>query len=217
VKVYQELRVGPLTSEQEERFIAWIGEHLATGWSRDLPREDELSRESRKKFYCFACEETADRAAARLFLTHPDRRATSWLYVSNIVPRDIGQLSFDQYNHILNEFDIRFAKPAAAAIGIRVELSSPEQSIEDWLSPDSAKRLRAFSHAANKSTGSSHPMDRERWCDFLIALHHSGETPDTGLLERWLVEEEHWPDDMAFDLVCEYEFARDLLSRFDPR
>jgi hypothetical protein len=216
VKVHQELRIGPLRGDQEARFISGVGGHLIAGWSRDLVREEELNRGSAKKFYCFACEQSADRPAAKVFLTHADRRATSWLYVSNIVPKEVRQLNFDQYNHILNEFD-RFAKAAADSIGLRVELSSPEQSIEDWLSPDSAKLLKAFSLLANKSTGSSHPMDRERWYDFLIALHRSGENPSVGLLERWLIEEEHWPDDVAFDLVCEYEFARGLLDRFKPR
>jgi len=217
VKVHQELRIGPLTDDQETRFISWVGERLTAGWSRDLAREEELHHESGKKFYCFACQQTPDRPAAGLFLTHADRRATSWLYVPNIVPREVQQLSFDQYNHILNDFGVRFAKPAADSIGVRVELSSPEQSIEDWLSPESAKLLRAFSHGANKSTGSSHPMDRERWYDFLIALHSSGENPNVGLLQRWLIEEEQWADDIAFDLVSEYEFAKGLLDRLKPR
>jgi hypothetical protein len=217
VKVHQELRIGPLTGEQEPKFISWVAEHLTVGWSRDLAREEEVIRESAMKFYCFACQQSPDRPAAKLFLTHAERRTTSWLYVSNIVPQEVRQLTFDQYNHILNEFDTRFAKPAADSIGVRVELSSPEQSIEDWLSPESAKLLTAFSHLANKSTGSTHPMDRERWYDFLIALHRSGENPNVGLLQRWLIEEEQWPDDIAFDLVCEYEFARGLLDRFEPR
>lgn len=217
MKVHQELRIGPLIGDQEDRFISWIGEHLTAGWHRDVAREEELNRESERKFYCFACEQSPERSAARLFLTLADRRATSWLYVSNIVPREVQQLTFDQYNRILNEFEARFAKPAADSIGVRVELSSPEQSIEDWLSPESAKLLTAFSHLANKSTGSAHPMDRERWFDFLIALHRSGENPNVGLLQRWLIEEEQWPDDIAFDLVCEYEFARGLLDRFEPR
>ncbi len=217
MKVHQELRIGPLTGDQEARFISWVGEHLTTGWSRDFAREEELNRESAREFYCFACQQSPDRPAATLFLTHADRRATSWLYVSNIVPREVQQLTFDQYNHTLNEFETRFAKPAADSIGVRVELSSPEQSIKDWLSPESAKLLRAFSHGANKSTGSSHPMDRGRWYDFLIALHRSGENPNVGLLHRWLVEEEQWPDDIALDLVSEYEFARGLLDRFSRR
>lgn len=217
MKVHQELRIGPLTGDQETRFVAWVEEHLTEGWARDSAREEELNRESATKFYCFACQRTADRAAAKLFVTHADRHTTSWLYVSNIVPQEVQQLSFDEYNHILNEFGTRFAKPAADSIGIRVELSSPEQSIGDWLSPESAKRLIAFSRGANKSTGSSHWADRERWYDFLIAVHRSRENPDVGLLQRWLIEEEKWPDDTASDLVSEYEFARGLLDRFDPR
>jgi hypothetical protein len=152
-----------------------------------------------------------------LFLTHADRHATSWLYVSNIVPIGAQQLTVDQYNNILREFETRFAKPAAGLLGVRVELSSAEQSLEDWLSPQSAGLLRAFSRGANKSTGSGHPMDRERWLNFLIALHRSGEDPNIGLIERWLVEEERWRDETTSRLLSEYEFARDLLSRFDPR
>ncbi|HUY27643.1 MAG TPA: hypothetical protein VMV27_09505 [Candidatus Binataceae bacterium] len=217
MKIHQELRIGPLDGDQEARFISWVGEHLTAGWSRDLALEEKLNRESAGEFYCFTCPQSPGRPAAMLFLTHPDRPATSWLYVPNIGPQEVQQLTLDQYNHILNEFGTRFAKPAADSIGVRVELSSPEQSIEDWLSPESAKLLMAFSHRANKSTGSSHPKDRERWCDFLIALHRAGESPNVDLLHRWLVEEEKWPDDVVFDLVCEYEFARDLLGRFDPR
>lgn len=217
MQVHQQLSIGPLKEGQEASLIALVGERLTAGWSRDLPREEELNRESARKFYCFACEQSSERSAARLFLTRADRRATSWLYVSNIVPRDVQQLTFDQYNHILNEFETMFAKPVADSIAVPLELSSPEQSIEDWLSPESANLLKAFSHQANKSTGSTHPLDRARWFDFLLALHRSDENPNVGLLERWLIEEEKWPDETAFQLVCEYEFARDLLGRFDPR
>lgn len=206
-----------MTGDQEAQFISWIDGHLTAGWSRDLAREDELNRESASKFYFFTYEQRADEQPATLFLSHPDRQTTSWLYVSNIIPHQVQELSLDQYNHILNDFHARFAKPAADSVGVPVELTSPEQSIEDWLSPELAKLLKAFSLGANKSTGSSHPMDRERWYDFLIALHRAGENPNVGLLRRWLVEEEKWPGDVAFDLVCEYEFAQDLLGRFDPR
>lgn len=217
MKVHQELRIGPLTSEQEIEFVSSIDGRLYGGWSRDTNREVELNREGGGRFYCFACSQEANREAATLFLVHPARRATSWLYVSNIIPRDSRQLTLDQYNYILREFHDRFAKATGESLGVSVELSTPEQSLENWLSPESAKRLRIFSKAANKSTGSSHPMDRERWCDFLIAVHRAHENPSVGLLERWLVEEEEWPGDVAFDLICQFEFARELLSRFDSR
>jgi hypothetical protein len=217
VKVHQELRIGPLTSDQETGFISWIAEHPTDKWSRDLAREDELNREPGAKFYCFACEEMPEIPAATLLLIHPARRATSWLYASNIIPRSVRELTIDQYNLILRDFHDRLVKPGAKVIGVPVELSPSDQSIEDWLSPESAKLLKAFSHGANKSTGSSHPMDRQRWCDFLIALHRAGEILDEGLLERWLVEEEKWPDDVALDLICEYEFGRYLLGRFDSQ
>lgn len=216
MKVRQELRIGPLGDAQEAEFISWVEAHLTTGWSRKAALEEKL-REAAIAFYCFACEQSAARQAATLFLTRAEREATSWLYVSNIVPEQISELSLDQYNQILQDFWAAFAKPAADSIGVPVELSPDEQSVKDWLSPESARLLKLFSLAANKSTGSSHPMDRQRWYDFLIALHHSGENPSVNLLRRWLVEEERWSDEAAFDLVCEYEFALGLLDRFDRR
>jgi hypothetical protein len=216
VKVHQELRIGPLTEEQQTEFISSIEEHLSGGWHRDSNEEIKLlTSVPGNKFYCFTCAQKGNRQAAKLLLTHPARIGTSWLYASNIIPQKIRELTIDQYNYILSEFHNRFAKPTADSIGIALELSSPEQTVENWLSPESAKLLRRFSSAANKSTGSGHPMDRQRWCDFLIGIHRAGENPDSGLLERWLTEEEKWPDDTAFELVCEYEFAQDLLKRFD--
>jgi hypothetical protein len=217
VKVHQELRIGPLTSEQETELISWIVGHLSAGWSRDTGREDELNREAGIRFYCFGCNQNAERAAATLLLVHPARRTTSWLYVSNIIPKETRELNYDQYNHILREFHDRFVKPAADSLNVSVELTAPEQSVENWLSPESARRLQEFSAAAIKSTGSSHPIDRERWCDFLIAMHRANENPSVSLLKRWLVEEEKWPEEVAFDLVSEIEFARDLLSRLNSR
>ncbi|MGH7812643.1 MAG: hypothetical protein ACREQI_01390 [Candidatus Binataceae bacterium] len=219
MKVHQELRIGPLTGGQENDFIAKITERLSGGWSRDAAREDELGRESlgRFRYYCFRCDRTAEREAAALYLVHPARQATSWLYVSNIVPQERHELTYDQYNYILREFNERFAKQAGDDLNIPIELSAPEQSLENWLSPQTAQSLRRFSHAANKSTGAGHPKDRERWCDFLIALHRANEDPDMGLLERWLVEEEKWSEDIVSRLMRQFEFGLDLLNRFDPR
>jgi hypothetical protein len=216
MKVHQELRIGPLTGENETELVSRIETSLSNGWSRNQTREKEVNLMGlSSKLFCFSCTANERRAAATLFLARPASPSEGLIYVSNIVPNETQRLTYDQYNSILREFFDRFAKPSADAIGIRIDLSSSEQTLEDWLSPELAGLLKSFSRAANKSTGSSHPMDQQRWFDFLIAIHRAHAHLDTGLLERWLVEEENWPGEAAFDLICEFEFAEGLLKRFD--
>ena len=85
---------------------------------------------------------------------------------------------------------------------------------DSYLSPGTAKKLQTFSSAANKSTGSGHHYDQERWFDFLVDLHKDRPDFDGTILERWLMDN-GWSDDTASDLVIEYEFAQALLSFYD--
>lgn len=135
--------------------------------------------------------------------------------ITNIVPLEAHQLNHHQYNAALQDFMGRIVVPTANALGLNVKTTAGTQSPEDWMSADSAGRLKRFSRNANKSTGSSHPMDRERWYDFIIGLHSERRELDTEKLARWLEGVEHWSDDAAIDLVIEYEFGRDLLKQYD--
>jgi hypothetical protein len=45
---------------------------------------------------------------------------------------------------------------------------SDAQDLENLLGEEAARRLEAFSAGVNKTTGSSHPADRDRWLAFLI-------------------------------------------------
>ena len=88
-------------------------------------------------------------------------------------------------------------------------------NIEGSLSPRALKLLRSFSTLANKSTGSAHPLDEQRWFAFIIAVHKDGSPLDAGTLGRWLIEDEAWPEDSAHTLTIEYEVARSLLKAYD--
>jgi hypothetical protein len=135
--------------------------------------------------------------------------------VSNIVPRNVGELGITKYNAILRDFAARIAEPASRAGAFEVDLSSPYQSLDDWIEAEPAAVLRSFSRLANKSTGAAHPMDRDRWYTFLIASHHASKRLDTDQLVRWLVEVEHWSEDKAHELAIDYEFALGLLEQYD--
>ena len=178
-------------------------------------REIGTARRNSQRFYCFVCTKKGTREAASVFLSRQEKPSDGFLWVPNIVPKELNELTQDQYNLILTEFHDRFAKPSADALNIQTVLSSSEQTLENWLGTVSVSALKIFSAVANKTTGSGHPLDRKRWAAFIIATHRARENPDVGLLQRWLEEEEHSPKHVTFDLIAEFQFGRSLLSQFD--
>ena len=135
--------------------------------------------------------------------------------VANIVPRNVGELGITKYNIILRDFVARVAEPAAKAGGFSVNMTAPQQTLEDWLEVEPAAALRRFSNLANKSTGASHPKDQERWFEFLIAAHRTSTRLDAERLARWLTEVEGWSSETAHELAIDYEFALGLLRKYD--
>lgn len=135
--------------------------------------------------------------------------------VSNVVPIQLGQLGVAGYNAALVDFASTVVSPVIKSSGIELVLTSADQSIEDWTDPATASALSRFSSLANKSTGRSHPLDEERWLDFIISAHHGGRPLDPEQLSRWLIEVERWSDDIAHDLASDYSMGMALLARYD--
>ena len=144
--------------------------------------------------------------AARLVLY----RDAGTYKVANIVPTECQSLGETGYNDVLNDFVTRVAEPAQRE-GLSFELTERWQTMTDWTSKEAADALHLFSVMANKATGSSHPMDAERWRNFLIADHRAESSLSSHNLHRWLVEVEDWPFDEATDLVNERDTAVELL------
>lgn len=209
MKVYQDLE---FRSEQDQvqQLVLEIGRRLANGWVRSHDLESAARKAAPETLFCFSCTEAGIRPASSLWLA---KRRDGTMYVSNIVPSKHPSLTYDEYNSILREFHDEFARPAADALGVQVQLGNPEPRIEDFLSPPTARLLFGFSRAANRSV--LHPLDRKRWNEFLAAAHRE-EAPLSGsMLQRWLIEEEKWAEDKACDLVVEYENAQELLEVYE--
>jgi len=211
MRVYQELtfRGDP---DSLGRLIQAIEDRLSDGWSRSHDLERETEQAIFGPMYCFSCTSRAARPASDLWLAADSKTK---LYVSNVVPREHSSLTHDQYNQVLQEFHNRFARPAADLVGVQVELASPDFRIDDVLSASAVQALRGFSSLANRSV--LHPLDRERWNRFLGMAHREQALLTSDMLQRWLVEEEKWPEDKAFDLTVEYEHARGLLKTYEAQ
>lgn len=137
------------------------------------------------------------------------------LKVANIVPRELSELTHRAYNAILADFASEVARPAAMDAGYSVVMSNSTLQLENMVSPAVAEALRRFSVLANKSTGASHPLDRDRWFDFILLAHRENAQLDASVLARWLSESEGWFEDCARDLAGEYERSRSLLTRYE--
>jgi hypothetical protein len=207
MKVYQNL-VFRGTRPALEQFVSEIEHLLDNGWTRDYAREGEVRTPALGRMYCFACTALGSRPASELFLVNSDGD----LHVSNVLSDSA--LTYDQYNAIVQEFH-RFAVPAAESAGVSVDLGEPDFRIENCLDPRTAKLLRSFSALANRSI--LHPLDRERWNQFVTAAHREGTRLSASMLRRWLIEEEKWPEDVASSLAVEYEHARELLGVYESQ
>jgi hypothetical protein len=194
--------------------VCAIEARLASGWIRDRTTEERIRPAvPGTSMYCIAAPVDSTRPAAVLWLAlNPIQHCLS---VTNIIPTQTIQLSIPTYNAILEEFYARFASPAADEMNATHELTKDNVEIEDWAGKRAANLLRAFAGSANKSTGSAHPLDRKRWEAFLVAAHRDHAKLSAGELQRWLVEVEHWPEDVAADLAIEYEQGRSLLAEYD--
>jgi hypothetical protein len=213
IEVFQDLTLLGPPGDRSKLRDALI-QQASLPWSHAEAAEERLaSRPSILEGELLAFERLADNALPAAGLTLWSRPAG--YEVTNIVPKEFGELGYTKYNALLQEFVDRVATPAARLVGYTVETTPARQSLEEWTSTEVARALRRFSEAANKSTGSSHPLDERRWFSFLIAAHRDGNRLDANRLGRWLIEVEGWDDDHAHKLVGEYEFARDLLVQYD--
>jgi hypothetical protein len=181
-------------------------------WARDRQAEEEIERllSGTGKVRCFENVPTADVPGSRLWL---DINPTEWS-VTNIVPTGQGPIAPSIYSALLSSFRMAVL-PLLAGTSVAVSEPAHEVGPEHWLSPNALKLLRQFSGLANKSTGASHPRDRARWNDFVIAAHRDQCKIGGEELSRILIEDENWPEGKASELGILFEYERSLLDDLD--
>lgn len=206
MEVFRELNLDGRREDIESAFDA-VDRELRGGWTRSRESEAEMQSVSELRWRVYDAPATDEHPAARLFFCFDDGRVGA--RASNIVPHEIGSLSMHQYNAILLAFTEKYLRPACPA-AVKVRLTLDSAAGKDLIGVESYELLRKFSALANRSTGSSHPLDQARWFDFIYAAYR-GSPPDAGKLARVLTEEFRWSDESVAALVGEYEFALALL------
>jgi len=183
-----------------DHFAAEVQKNLSGAWKRSLDWEARLKAENVDKeaeWYIYQNDE------AGVCITRNDSES---LKVTNIVPFVVGSLSDKDYNAIQQAFQqiVQKTRFPSYITGEEAKLVLTQKARES---------LERFSSQANKSTGSSHPMDLERWVDFLAIAHEEKCFPDAGALAQYLEEKLEWSAEKAHELAGESEFAIALLNR----
>lgn len=181
-------------------------------WVRRKDKEQELG-DIEERSICFEALKGHAVSPAALFIFE---KGNETLWVSNIVPTEESELNYDKYNFALEHFYENIVLPTIDGTSITAELTSDQISIGGVAGEEVEKAIIRFSNLANKSTGSSHPLDRERWFEFLVLAHEAKSDLHSDMIIRTLVEL-GWSEEKAIELGIQFEFAEDLLSYIEER
>jgi hypothetical protein len=218
---------GAIPSSQNELIVRFESSEFTTvlrrldesapppGWTR-RPELEERRRKMRAVnaiAYCFTKKLEPSPGEVAVWLQN---RGTRELYVPSIVAIHAGRpLTVEQYNQVLEDFKESFVEPLTQGLRRRVfhyHRAPSEPTLEDVLSMDSMRRLRAFSATANKAM--PHPLDLYRWHVFIARTHLEDHVVDPTLLSDWL-QGEGWPEDQRRTLVERFKLGRAILSVYD--
>lgn len=209
MKNFRDLKfIGSL--REQHKLLELIEQNLCDGWARDKDKESNLKDNTKSEYRIFICSKMDALPKTSIFLTSDDN---SYFYVCNIFIEEKSELSIEEYNIILEEFFEKFVRPCINDLDIRAILTEASKTIDNSMSSELADKLKRFSGAANKSSAGTHPLDQERFLDFIIQAHLESSLLDESTLDE-LLKDENWLSKDALELSIKYNFGRKILKRF---
>lgn len=136
------------------------------------------------------------------------------LYVTNITSEKNSNLGISNYNFVLDRFFEDFLKYFIDDT-FTVQISGQEYRLEDHMPADVYSKLVLWADTCNKDGGITHPIDYQRWMDFVVAAFNSEIEVSATDIEHWLLEDKHWPigfNDTISKVAIMYEYGMDLLK-----
>lgn len=227
MKTYRELYFKG-TQRQLSEFVEQIGAYATGNWTL----RERSGRWKEYLFFDYKGKEV-DEACVSIYIGN--EIDTNELHVGNIIPMIKNQLSVEEYNNILLKFYEDVIEPYKnGGTDIVISISSNDKfNPLDVISEEALRKLKAFCNGANKSTGSSHPCDRERWFDFICQTVDDGKLFDYSTLASFLQDENYWgkkPDgfigvlghyawdeEKAYELANEYENLCEILQYYKEK
>ena len=205
MRVYPEMTIH-VPANRESTLIEEVTSRVAPPWSRQL--YSPVGRDVVDGEFFFH-RDGDNMPGCTLYIR---RRSPGELVVENIVPdleRD--QLAIEQYEEILTEFDSIVAQAVENCEGIS-GVTTSKRTLEDYYSKHAIELLKRFCQTANVGDGGRHPIDQEKWYDFMLYVYCNQENVHGDVLGRLVAGTGLWPEHLARQLASEYNFAIDLLQ-----
>jgi len=211
LKVWQELKIHGTPAGIED-FINTIDTNLPENWKKT---DTDLSGKIKRHGYLLK-----DFGVAGLKFWLWQTKPTE-CYLQNIVPENpLDNPAWDKkkdiYNSRLQLFREQIIEPLQFNADVNIIFDGDMKTIEELTSPEIGQKLRSFSALANKSTLHSHPLDYQRWSNFVFTVHKSGMQNflDSDRLEDWLIHA-GWRREGASELAREYSSNLAILEKYD--
>lgn len=216
MKIYKELYIYG-NRQALEQFQTEIHKNMGDDWVK--PQPDDLLKD-----YILIDYVGRDLEPSRIAIYYnADELKEDYIRVVNIIPLKKSQLSIEEYNKILDKFYCDIVKPYGE-MHKEIVIEKPTTDEFDplkYISVDALQKLRFFCNAANKTTGSSHPCDEERWYDFICQTVVDNKVFDYDTLYNFLIDKEYWGEKES-DIIAaighyawDEEQAMKLASEYD--
>lgn len=133
--------------------------------------------------------------------------------VYNVVPAQSRDLTIAEYNSVLLQFYDQYLRHHEGDPNFTSAPPRGHRDASEFLSQDGLELLTTFSELANKSSAGSHPLDYERWLQFVFYCHKVN-VDFEGTLHGMLVDQD-WDSETAHRLCEKYTTAVEILRKYD--
>ena len=159
-------------------------------------------------FCCVILQDTNGEPYADVTIKYDQEDHRIWL--CNIVPCKVHELTKAQYNNALDRFYSDIVEPCIGNLTCHV--TSDSFGGADVMSTGTWKKLEAFSDYANRN--SLHPLDNQRWHRFVISAFRNDSKLDASIIGDILQLELGWDGETTRKLMIRYEDEIALLREF---
>ena len=137
--------------------------------------------------------------------------------IANILPEERNSITKKEYNEAVMDFYNDLVKIAPQ---YENKVTTNQFDPLQIMSKEALEKLRGFYILANKSTGSSHPDDEQRWFAFICQTVDDGRIiNDEQEFLEFLQDKDYWgedvfDEDVAFELLHEYNKISGCLKYY---
>jgi hypothetical protein len=203
------------TSERLRGLIREMESGLRSGWRREHQKEQNANRTSGSEMFCFACEGTAGRPPAEIWLSL-SAEEPAILRLATALSLYSDRLTQCEFELVMNEFVTTMVMPAAGDPGIEIVFHPKEPTACDRMPRNVLSELQNYTRVANKTGRNAHPNDQALWTHFVVSAYEARADVDGEFVEGWFYDN-GWTSRDARLLARSFDDSRKSLVEYDRR